>query len=61
MYLTFIGGSTPFESSGAPTCETDAAWLSLDQSQGASLVEPVIGGETNCADYPEQSVYHAQK
>ena len=52
VYLTFIGGSTPFESSGATTCETDAAWLSLDQSQGASLVEPVIGGETNCADYP---------
>ena len=52
VYLTFIGGSTPFESSGETTCETDAAWLSLDQSQGASLVEPVIGGETNCADYP---------
>jgi hypothetical protein len=52
VYLTFIGGSTPFESSGQTTCESDAAWLSLDQSQGASLVEPVIGGETSCADYP---------
>ena len=27
-------------------------WLALDESQGASLVEPVVGGETNCADYP---------
>ncbi len=52
VYLTFIGGSTAFESAGATSCETDAAWLALDQSQGASLVEPVIGGETNCADYP---------
>ena len=52
VYLTFIGGSTAFESAGQTTCETEAAWLALDQSQGASLVEPVIGGETNCADYP---------
>jgi uncharacterized repeat protein (TIGR01451 family) len=52
VYLTFIGGSTPFATSGLTTCETEAAWLALDQSQGASLVEPVIGGQTNCANYP---------
>jgi hypothetical protein len=52
VYLTFIGGSTPFEGAGGTTCLSAAAWLALDQSQGASLVEPVIGGETTCADYP---------
>ena len=52
VYLTFIGGSTPFASSGLTTCGTQAEWLALDESQGASLVEPVIGGATNCADYP---------
>ncbi len=54
VYLTFIGGSTTFQSAG-PTvtiCQTDAAWLALDTSQGASLAEPVIGGVTTCADYP---------
>ena len=52
VYLTFIGGGTPFQSSGATTCGTEAMWLALDQSQGASLVEPVIAGRTECADYP---------
>jgi Bacterial Ig-like domain (group 2)/Divergent InlB B-repeat domain len=53
VYLTFIGGSTPFQSSGLTTCETDAAWLALDESHaGGAPVEPVIGGQTNCADYP---------
>ena len=53
VYLTFIGGSTPFESSGSTFCETEAAWLALDESHaGESPVEPVIGGQTNCADYP---------
>src|SRR5271163_1828849 len=42
-YLTFIGGSTPFEGSGLTTCETEAAWLALDEShEGGSPVEPVI-------------------
>ncbi len=35
-------------------------WLALDESQGASLVEPVIGGQTGCADYPGD-VYHAER
>jgi hypothetical protein len=53
MYLTFIGGSTAFQSSGLKTCGTVAAWLALDEShQGGAPVEPVIGGETSCADYP---------
>ncbi len=56
VYLTFIGGSTAFQSSGLQTCETEAAWLALDEShQGGSPVEPVIGGETNCADYPDST------
>jgi hypothetical protein len=52
VYLAFMGGSTAIESSGDTSCYSEAAWLALDQSQGASLVEPVIGGVTNCADYP---------
>src|SRR5271154_7218945 len=54
VYLTFIGCSATFQSAGptVTSCQTDAAWLALDTSQGASLVEPVIGGVTTCADYP---------
>jgi hypothetical protein len=53
VYLTFIGGSTPFQSSGATTCETDGMWLVLDEShQDEAPVEPVIAGRTGCADYP---------
>jgi uncharacterized repeat protein (TIGR01451 family) len=52
VYLTFIGGSTAFQSAGLKTCATLGVWLALDESQGASLVEPVIGGFTSCADYP---------
>jgi hypothetical protein len=52
VYLTFIGGSTPFASADETICETESMWVALDESQGASLVEPVIGGQTGCADYP---------
>src|ERR1700683_4956303 len=52
VYLSFIGGSTAFQSADSSTCGSEAAWLALDTSQGASSVEPVIGGETSCADYP---------
>jgi hypothetical protein len=52
VYLSFIGGSTPFPNSGGTKCESAGAWLALDTSQGASSVEPVIGGVTSCADYP---------
>jgi hypothetical protein len=50
VYLSFIGGSTAFESGAV--CESEGVWLALDESQGPSLVEPVIGGQTTCADYP---------
>ena len=49
-YLTFIGGSINF--SGAAGCETVPSGLALDTSLGASSVEPVISGITNCKDYP---------
>jgi hypothetical protein len=49
-YLTFIGGSTNF--SGAAGCMTVTSSLGLDTSLGASSVEPVITGATNCKDYP---------
>ena len=52
VYLSFIGGSTPFQNSGVTICTSAGAWLALDTSQGASSVEPVIGGVTSCADYP---------
>jgi hypothetical protein len=53
VYLTFIGGSTAFESAGLTTCATLGVWLALDEShEGGAPVEPVIGGETSCADYP---------
>jgi hypothetical protein len=53
VYLTFIGGSTAFQSSGLKTCGTVAVWVALDEShQGGAPVEPVVGGETSCADYP---------
>jgi hypothetical protein len=53
VYLSFIGGSTAFQSAGAgATCGSEGVWLGLDTSQGPSLVEPVIGGQTSCTDYP---------
>ncbi len=50
VYLSFIGGSTAFQS--AETCQSEGVWLALDTSQGPSSIEPVIGGQTSCADYP---------
>ena len=49
-YLTFIGGSTTF--AGKTGCMTLAANGGLDTSLGASSVEPVITGLTNCKDFP---------
>ncbi len=49
-YLTFVGGHTPLPGSGS--CGTFAAAIGLDTSQGVSLVEPVIGGQTSCSDFP---------
>lgn len=53
VYLTFIGGHTPF--TGATPCATLETTIALDTSRGASLVEPVIAGATNCKDYPVTS------
>jgi len=50
VYLTFIGGHTPF--SGSTPCNTDPQRIGLDASRGVSLIEPVIAGTTNCKDYP---------
>src|SRR5260370_18666645 len=50
VYLTFIGDHIPF--SGSTPCNTVPPWIGLDASQGASLIEPVIAGTTNCKDYP---------
>jgi uncharacterized repeat protein (TIGR01451 family) len=49
-YLTFIGGSTAF--TGTAACDTLLQKISLDASRGASSVEAVVGGLTNCSDYP---------
>ncbi len=52
VYLTFIGGSTPFTALGGTLCGTASGFLALDTSQGAGSVEPVLGGQTLCSDYP---------
>ncbi len=54
VYLTFIGGKTPFQSADTG-CISGVIWLSLDETQ-ASGVQPVLGGETNCSDYPTTTV-----
>jgi List-Bact-rpt repeat protein/Big-like domain-containing protein len=51
VYLTFVGGKTPFQAADAG-CESAFEWLALDKSQGTSNVQPVVGGVTNCSDYP---------
>jgi hypothetical protein len=51
VYLTFVGGKTPSLSS-EPGCESGFIWLALDKSQGAANIEPVVGGITNCSDFP---------
>jgi hypothetical protein len=51
IYLTFVGGKTPFQAADK-ACISGFIWLSLDKTQGASGVQPVLGGITNCSDYP---------
>jgi hypothetical protein len=55
IYLTFVGGKTPFLSA-QDGCVSAFVWLSLDETQGTSNVEPVLGGETTCEDYPTTTV-----
>jgi uncharacterized repeat protein (TIGR01451 family) len=55
IYLTFIGGSLT-NLTTKPGCESGFVWLALDKSQGAANIEPVLGGETNCSDFPSATV-----
>ena len=55
VYLTFIGGKTPSITSGT-NCVSEFIWLTLDKSQGPSAVQPVIGGQTTCSDFPSTVV-----
>src|SRR4029077_4537512 len=51
IYLTFIGGKTPFQAADGG-CFSGVSWLALDKTQGAANVQPVLGAQTNCSDYP---------
>jgi hypothetical protein len=51
IYLTFVGGKTPSISTKLG-CGSAFIWLALDKSQGPSGVQPVLGGETSCSDFP---------
>jgi uncharacterized repeat protein (TIGR01451 family) len=51
VYLTFVGGSVP-NLSTAKGCLNGFVWLALDKSQGAANIQPVLGGETSCANFP---------
>jgi YVTN family beta-propeller protein len=55
IYLTFLGGKTPALST-QPGCESAFVWLALDKSQGAANIQPVLGGITNCSDFPSATV-----
>ena len=55
IYLTFIGGSVA-NLSTQKNCLSEFIWLALDKSQGAANIEPVLGGETNCANFPSATV-----
>jgi uncharacterized repeat protein (TIGR01451 family) len=56
VYLTFVGGKTPVLSNSTTGCFSGFVWLGLDKSQGASGVQPVIGGQTTCSDFPNTTV-----
>ena len=55
VYLTFVGGSVPSLST-QKGCLSGFVWLALDKSQGAANIEPVLGGETNCSNFPSATV-----
>jgi hypothetical protein len=54
-YLTFIGGNTP-NISTQQGCLSAFVWMTLDKSQGAANIEPVVGGITNCSNFPSATV-----
>jgi Abnormal spindle-like microcephaly-assoc'd, ASPM-SPD-2-Hydin/Bacterial Ig-like domain (group 2) len=55
IYLTFVGGKTPAINTQT-NCLSLFVWLALDESQGPSSVQPVLGGETTCSDFPATTV-----
>src|SRR5215472_11341010 len=55
VYLTFLGGNMPALST-QKGCASAIVWLALDKSQGAGNIEPVMGGETNCSNFPSATV-----
>jgi uncharacterized repeat protein (TIGR01451 family) len=55
VYLTFVGGSMPSLST-QKDCISGFVWLALDKSQGAANIVPVLGGQTNCANFPSATV-----
>jgi hypothetical protein len=55
VYLTFIGGSVP-NLSTAKGCLSGFVWMTLDKSQGAGNIVPVLGGETSCSNFPGATV-----
>jgi hypothetical protein len=55
-YLTFIGGNMNF--GGTPGCDVNGSSAGLDTSLGASNVEIVLGGTTNCENYPVTTGSH---
>jgi len=55
-YLTFIGGNMNF--AGTAGCDVDASSAGLDTSLGAASVEIVVGGTTNCENYPVTTGSH---
>jgi hypothetical protein len=55
IYLTFLGGKTPTISTNLG-CISAFIWLALDKSQGAANIQPVLGGETTCSDFPMATV-----
>ena len=55
VYLTFIGGSIP-TLANLPGCISAFVWLALDKSQGAANIVPVLGGITDCSNFPSATV-----
>ncbi len=55
VYLTFIGGSIP-TLADQPGCISAFVWLALDKSQGAANIVPVLGGITDCSNFPSATV-----
>jgi len=55
VYLTFIGGNIPALNT-QKGCASAIVWLTLDKSQGAASIVPVLGGETNCSNFPGATV-----